>query len=438
MCDTFVALPTATEDQSIILAKNSDREANEMQSLEYFKGAEYKKGEKLKCTYIEIEQVEKTNAIIISKPFWMWGAEMGSNDKSVAIGNEAIWTKMPINKKNNRLTGMDLLRLALERANTAKNALEVICNLIEKYGQGGICGYTDKKMAYHNSFLIADKNEAWVLETADNLWIAKKVEHYFSISNKATIESDYDEIHPDLVSTAIQKGWHKEGEEFNFAKSYSDWFFTTFSASKTRQNKTVCHLKDNFKKINVQTSINSLQSHFKEDYSPDSHFLGNSVCAHAANSIIRHATQTTGSMIAHLTDNPTYWFTATSSACTSIFKPVWFKGDVLPKLGKASAKFNKENFWWKNEILHRLILQNYKQNKSVIIKELKEFQFEILSKVNDVLKNNRFEYTEEVFKEASKKIDGWIKLIKSSNFKAKSNLFYRSYWKKMNKEVGIF
>ncbi|MBL4887289.1 MAG: C69 family dipeptidase, partial [Flavobacteriaceae bacterium] len=231
MCDTFVALPTATEDQSVILAKNSDREANEMQALEYFEGAEYAPGEKLKCTYIEIEQVEKTNAILIGRPFWMWGAEMGTNDKGVAIGNEAIWTKMPLHKKNDRLLGMDLLRLALERADSAKKALEVICHLIETYGQGGIAGFKDKNMAYHNSFLIADKNEAWVLETADYLWVAKKVKHYYSISNGATIGGDFDLAHPELIATAIKKGWHKKGAKFNFSKAYSDWFYTVFSAS---------------------------------------------------------------------------------------------------------------------------------------------------------------------------------------------------------------
>ncbi len=34
MCDTFVALPPATADGSILFGKNSDREPNEAQSLE--------------------------------------------------------------------------------------------------------------------------------------------------------------------------------------------------------------------------------------------------------------------------------------------------------------------------------------------------------------------------------------------------------------------
>lgn len=45
----------------------------------------------LQCTYIEIDQVEKTNAVVLSKPSWMnYGAESGSNEYGVVVGNEAI------------------------------------------------------------------------------------------------------------------------------------------------------------------------------------------------------------------------------------------------------------------------------------------------------------------------------------------------------------
>lgn len=63
----------------------------------------------LQCTYIEVEQVPKTHAVILSRPSWLWGAEMGANEHGVCIGNEAVWTKEPVGE-GEALLGMDLLR----------------------------------------------------------------------------------------------------------------------------------------------------------------------------------------------------------------------------------------------------------------------------------------------------------------------------------------
>ena len=65
----------------------------------------------LQCTYIEVGQVSHTYAVILSKPAWMWGAEMGANEHGVCIGNEAIFTKMASSEdKEEKLLGMDLVR----------------------------------------------------------------------------------------------------------------------------------------------------------------------------------------------------------------------------------------------------------------------------------------------------------------------------------------
>ncbi|MBT6611794.1 MAG: acyl-coenzyme A:6-aminopenicillanic acid acyl-transferase, partial [Deltaproteobacteria bacterium] len=157
MCDTFVALPSVTSDRSVIFGKNSDREPNEAQALEYYPSRRYsnRAQEKTACTYITVPQVKETNAVLLSRPFWMWGAEIGANEKGVVIGNEAVFTKMPYSNSGG-LTGMDMIRLALERSATSQQALETIVQLLADHGQGGICGYQDKKLVYHNSFIIAD------------------------------------------------------------------------------------------------------------------------------------------------------------------------------------------------------------------------------------------------------------------------------------------
>src|SRR3990172_2037934 len=99
MCDTLIATKLATSNNIAIFGKNSDRPPNEGQHIAYFPAARHTKNSPVKCTYIEIPQVEKTNAILLSKPFWMWGAEMGVNEHGLVIGNEAISSKIPPNKK---------------------------------------------------------------------------------------------------------------------------------------------------------------------------------------------------------------------------------------------------------------------------------------------------------------------------------------------------
>src|SRR5690606_36076125 len=78
MCDTVVALGSATADGAVIFGKNSDREPNEAHHLLLVPRARHEPGSTVKCTYVEIPQVDETYAVLLSKPFWMWGAEMGA------------------------------------------------------------------------------------------------------------------------------------------------------------------------------------------------------------------------------------------------------------------------------------------------------------------------------------------------------------------------
>ncbi len=54
--------------------------------------------------------------------------------------------------------------------------MDVITELLEKYGQGGSCMEDECGFTYHNSFLICDRREAWLLETSGKYWAAERVE----------------------------------------------------------------------------------------------------------------------------------------------------------------------------------------------------------------------------------------------------------------------
>ncbi len=228
MCDTFIHIPSS-KTASIIFGKNSDREPNEAQQIVCY-AAKTREEEKVKTTFIEVVHPTEICEVILSKPFQMFGAEMGCNEFGVCIGNEAVFTKIPFDKKNIGLTGMDLLRLSLEISKTAKEGLENIIYYLEKYGQDACGGYTDKSFYYHNSFIIADKNEGFVLETAGKQWVYEKVNGYRAISNGLSLEEKYDGISKDAVAFARKKGWTKKNETFSFKKAYSQWLMPKLAA----------------------------------------------------------------------------------------------------------------------------------------------------------------------------------------------------------------
>ena len=60
---------------------------------------------------------------------------MGVNEHGVCVGNEALFGRTPPAVERDGLIGMDMVRVALERAATAEQALHVITSLIEHYGQ---------------------------------------------------------------------------------------------------------------------------------------------------------------------------------------------------------------------------------------------------------------------------------------------------------------
>ena len=259
MCDTFVALPDATVDGSVIFGKNSDRPEGESQDVVTCSAQTNAQGLQVQCTYIEIPQVEHTYGVILSKPRWMWGAEMGANDCGVVIGNEAVWTTQPYQATG--LLGMDLVRLGLERGETAFAALQIIIELLKQYGQGGNCA-EHRSLTYHNSFLIADGKEAWVLETAGKYWVAEQItEGTRSISNNLSIRSAGAMCHPEVVRDAITQGLCNNETDFDFAKLFSESGVEDPLSPYSREGRVRSLCQMHHGKFTVETAKSILRDH---------------------------------------------------------------------------------------------------------------------------------------------------------------------------------
>jgi len=384
MCDTIVALPSVTKNDNLLLAKNSDREPEEAQAIDHIPH-QHHSDKKLICTYIEIPQVTETHECILSKPFQMWGAEMGANEHGLVIGNEAVFTKVKLEKKNQGLTGMDLLRLALERCKTADEAVHCITALLEEYGQNANGGYKNKKFFYHNSFLIADTKSAWVLETAGKEWAAEKVKDMRSISNKLSIDIA-NAISATAKSFAQSKGWWKEGTPFSFQNAYSDWFYTTMGRAATRQTCTASLSRQHSGHLTISDCIQILQTHNLDDahFKPSKANTG-SVCMHATS--LLNPSNTTGSMVAEIRSSlpHTIWLTGTAHPCLSIYIPFYFGTNVLKDFKQPSAQ-QDDSLWWQADKLHRWINKDYMKRKSLMNDERVQLQNQFLEKEAELMK----------------------------------------------------
>ncbi len=437
MCDTLVVLGNASLDGSVLFGKNSDREPNEAQQLLRIPAADHEAGSPLQCTYIQVPQVAHTHAVLLAKPFWIWGAEMGANEHDVVIGNEAVFTRMPYDKKPG-LIGMDFIRLALERSETAYQAMMTIIRLLEVYGQGGNCGFAHA-LYYHNSFLIADRTEAWVLETAGREWAAEKVKDIRSISNAITIDNEWEIASPGLVSTAIDKGWCKGESDFSFSRCYSDLIHTRISDAHHRQACTTGALRAKAGRITPAMMMAALRSHGRSAGSLSAPLGGADVCMHASFGPVR-TSQSIGSMVSRISaKNSTHWLTGTSAPCTSIFKPVWM-GARMPDMGPApTGEYDSATLFWQHELLHREILRDYPTRIALIQPERDALEARFIEQsagcIGSVVKQRAF--TAACFAEASACEKGWLERVKAEPVMKAAPFYYQRAWKKFNREAGM-
>ncbi len=356
MCDTLVALPAAAQRGGLLFAKNSDRERNEAQLLEIAPARHNATGQPLKLTYITIPDVDRTRACLLSRPFWMWGAEIGANDRGVVIGNEALHAKAPAQRRR-ALTGMDLVRLGLERADTAARAVEIMIALLEQYGQGGDCGHLGR-FYYNNGFIIADPTEAYVLETAGRWWAVQRVTSHRALSNAYSIGRDYDAASPDITRHAAEQGWVGPDGRFNVAANLTDETRDAVSFGRGRCARGQALLDRAAPRLTPGAMMAILRDHGDaQDWSP-ANTRDRTICMHAADGARR--SQSVASMVSELRAGRfIHWVTGTSAPCTSLFKPVILEASLPDQGASATDHYDAQAPWWRHERLHRVMLHNF-------------------------------------------------------------------------------
>jgi secernin len=325
----------------VLFGKNSDREYNESQYLEQIPATKYGAGEFVQLTYCSVEQVRETRSVLLSKPHWIWGAEIGANAAGLVIGNEAIFSTVAA-EATAGIIGMDYLRLALERASCVDEGIEVITQLLQQHGQSGNCGYR-RELTYHNSYLLADLKVAKVLETVDRDWVVMNIADHGAISNAITTIGAPDEASAGWRVRSTRVVTDRKDRPLSFRDTYQD--FSKTQSGDFRQMQAMQRLGKKAGDLTETDFFDILRDHREgpaEEGRPPPR-----ICTHAAQNALG---QTTASWVASLGNNRmVHWVTGTAAPCTSVFKPVVVRLG-LPEHGPhPGTHADHASLWWRHE-----------------------------------------------------------------------------------------
>ena len=236
-----------TNDGSVLLAGYGDEPSSHWLSIvprqQYPAGATKAVGgtatARLPGELIEIPQVRETfryismdYSVYVGFPAPLTNG--GMNEHGVAVRDVALGSRRELvemtPKSQRGLNYSDLARIVLERARTARQALDIAVELIDRYGDFTYGG---------NSHAFADPNEGWVLLTfagGKGLWVAKRLgpndvwlnwRGYTGTGYVQTLPPNWREsgdylASKNFVSFAVEQGWYKpdSGATFNVIGVY--------------------------------------------------------------------------------------------------------------------------------------------------------------------------------------------------------------------------
>ncbi|MBL9009159.1 MAG: hypothetical protein JNJ46_33170 [Myxococcales bacterium] len=351
MCDTAVWVTAS----GVFFAKNSDRDLNEAQHLDAQPAREYKADSLVRCSQQVIPQARRTHAVLLSRPYWSWGAEIATNEHGVTVGNEAVFTHMQVPRQG--LSGMDLVRLAVERGETADEAVAVLSGLLSRHAQGGLCGHENPGFRYFSSFLVADRKTAFVVETC-----GPEIAH-----ERVPVGTGY----------AISNGLSLAHRMARHENALYRWA----SRCRLRRARTRMHLDrltapqgGMLDRAAADATLRSLMAMLRDHGEPEGDDPGTirydrlfgglaAPCVHAGGMLA--ASQTTASWVAQLggAGGDRHFVTATAAPCTGLFKPVAVTAPLPGALVGTQPSDGVEtvgppSLFWQHERLHRAVLRD--------------------------------------------------------------------------------
>jgi secernin len=207
-----LALGRATASGRAVFGHNSHLAGGQKAGLVRSPGRQLAVGEMVAAKHVQLPQVRQTYTVLGSQPEACWGFAHGVNDQHVAVGCGTWDSKLTGGGPG--LTGADLTRLALERSRSARQAVDVLTDLIARHGQASAAA----PAGGDHVFLVADPSEAFALEAAGRAWVVQEIHAARAAADMAVVRQDWDRIAAGAAEDAIARGWWEaDGSKLDFA-----------------------------------------------------------------------------------------------------------------------------------------------------------------------------------------------------------------------------
>lgn len=390
-CDTVVALPSASLNGQVLFGKNSDRPQEEAQPLVQRARASHNGGD-AGAQFVQVPQVAETYRHVGSRPFWCAGYEHGFNEHQVVIGNEALPTRLPTAREP-KLIGMELLRLGLERARSASEAVEVMTDLTSRFGQGKFENHAGVR-TYDNSYIVADPKEAFILEAVGHDWAVKRVQNAASISNVCGLGEDSDRVSATAPQNAANLGLvgSPNGQAFVFSNTFAD--LAASASGAARRGRTGALLRAHQGKMDPAAMMRILSDH-SDGVNPDEPLVTDvsgqlSVCVHRTEGATPGTTA--ASLVADLCADggrlPVYWC-GLYSPCMTLFLPTFVEGTIPSALSIGGREPSDNSPWWTFYRLTHSGLREGADRRAEIRDAWRSLQAELLESAYEVAAQGR-------------------------------------------------
>ena len=234
-CTSFLVGKKASADGSVMITYAADSH-NLYGELYHWPAAKWPKGSMLEIREWDsnkplgkIPQVEETYNVVGNM-----------NEHQVAITESTFGGRPELEDSTGIMDYGSLIYVALQRAKSAREAIHIMTSLVKEHGY-----YSSGE-----SFSIADKNEAWIMEMIGKgvgnkgaVWVAIRIpdDCISAHANQARIQQiPFDDkencmYSPNVVSFAREKGYFNgKDKDFSFTKAYCPYDFSALRGCEAR------------------------------------------------------------------------------------------------------------------------------------------------------------------------------------------------------------